>query len=113
MSLFDTTWSLQVEKLLPPCLREADFADNGSGDFAIIDPQNDYIGFIIVSSPGHWKEFPLIGVGIINYIQGTQNGQVLQRNIREQLQSDVFQKPFIDVSKFPTIEINSVIFNVG
>lgn len=111
MSLFDATWSLQVEKILPPCLRDADFIEL-NGDFKPGDPQNDWIRSILLSSPGHWKEFPLIGVGIWNYLQGTQSGQVLQRNIREQIQSDVFKKPWIDVTKFPIVQINSVIFEV-
>jgi len=68
---------------------------------------------ILVSSPGHWKQFPLVGVGIFNYLQGTQSAQVLQRNIIEQLESDVFQKPLVDVSNFPTIVIDKSVITLG
>ena len=112
MSLFDTNWSIQVAKILPPVLRDADFIML-NGDFAPIDPSNLYIERILVSSPGHWKQFPLVGVGIFNYLQGTQSSQVLQRNISQQLESDVFQKPLVDVSNFPTIVIDQSVITLG
>ena len=112
MSLFNTTWSLQVPKMLPPVLRDADFVATVGGDFASVDPSNLYIQFILVSSPGHWKQFPLIGVGIWKYLQSTISKQVLQRNIRLQLESDVFVKPLVDVSNFPTIVINKVVLTL-
>lgn len=111
MSLFDADWTIQTENLLPPCLRDADFIvlnDDFEGGVA----DNDIIRSILLSSPGHWKEFPLIGVGIWNFLQGTQSNQVLQRAIRIQLTSDIFPKPYIDVSKFPVINLNGVIFEL-
>lgn len=109
MALFNVTWSLQVEKLLPPVLRDCDFSVDDM-DFKSGDPENNYIEYIVLSAPGHWKEFPLLGVGIYNYLQGTQSPQVLQRNILVQLKSDsnIFKKPLVDVRDFPTIVINSV-----
>jgi hypothetical protein len=77
-------------------------------DFKPGEADNLYIQFILVSSPGHWKEFPLVGVGLHNYLQGTLQPQVIQRAIREQLERDIFQRPLIDVSGFPTIIINKV-----
>ncbi len=107
MSLFDTTWSLQVEKLLPPVLRDCDFSERND-DFLSGDPENNYIEYIVLSAPGHWKEFPVIGVGIFNYLQGTQSPQVLSRNISLQLKNDIFPKPQVDVRSFPLIHINNV-----
>lgn len=107
MGLFDTTWSLQVEKLLPPVLRDCTFSVDDN-DFTSGDPENNYIAYIVLSSPGHWKEFPVVGVGIYNYLQGTQSPQVLQRNIGVQLKNDIFTNPLIDVKSFPTIVINNV-----
>jgi hypothetical protein len=111
MGLFDTTWSLQVEKLLPPVLRDCQFIEKND-DFKTGDPENNYIEYIVVSSPGHWKEFPVVGVGIYNYLQGTQSPQVLQRNISLQLKNDIFSKPLVDVRSFPTIYINHVTIEV-
>lgn len=107
MGLFDTTWSLQVEKLMPPVLRDTEFFEV-EDDFKTGDPENNYIEYIVKSAPGHWKEFPVVGVGIFNYLQGTQSPQVLQRAIQVQLKNDIFVKPQVDVRAFPTIHINNV-----
>ena len=108
MSLFDATWEIQVEKLLPPVVREADFILDGE-DFKAGDPENQYIHYLIASSPGHWKEFPTIGVGIWKYLQGTQGPQEIQRAIRIHLENDIFKRPLVDARNFPTIIVNSVV----
>jgi hypothetical protein len=110
MGLFDITWSLQVEKLLPPVVRDMEFVAIND-DFKTGTADNNYAEYIIASSPGHWKEFPTIGVGIYNYIQGTQSPQVLQRNIASGLRADsnIFTNPSVDVRNFPTIIVNKVI----
>jgi hypothetical protein len=107
MGLFDTTWSLQAEKLLPPILRDCDIQED-TGDFKTGDPENNYIEYIILSSPGHWKEFPVVGVNIYQYLLGTESPQVIQRNILLQLRNDIFDNPSVNIKKFPTIEVNSV-----
>lgn len=116
MGLFDTTWSLQVEKLLPPILRDCELCEiDGTaidGTFRTGDPENNYIEYIVMSAPGHWKEFPIVGVAIYNYLQGTQSPQVLQRAIHLQLKNDIFVKPLIDVRSFPTISINNITIKV-
>lgn len=112
MGYFNITWATQVEKLLPPVLRERTFTE-ADGDFVTGDADNNYIEYILVSSPGHWKEFPVVGVGIYNYLQGTQSPQVLQRNILVQLKADIFTKPYVDVRSFPTIVINRSTFQLN
>lgn len=112
MALFDITWSLQVEKLLPPVLRERDF-QVFNDDFLAGDADNQTIERIILSSPGHWKEFPIIGIGIWNYLQGTQSSQVLARDISVQLKADIFPKPYVDVSRWPTVIINNTTFELN
>lgn len=98
-----------MEKILPPCLRDGDFEATTNGDFATESPENNYIRSIAFSSPGHWKEFPLIGIGIYKYLQSNESKQVVQAVIREQLESDIFKKPMIDLSNYPPeININKV-----
>ena len=112
MAFFDVTWSLQALKLLPPVLRDRDFQEKND-DFLSGDADNQVIERIILSSPGHWKEFPVIGIGIWNYLQGTQSAQVLQRNIQVQLKADIFPKPYVDVSRWPTVIINNSTFEIS
>jgi hypothetical protein len=116
MGMFSTTWSLQVEKILPPVLRDRDFQVNADDDFLTGDADNNYIEYILVSAPGHWKEFPVVGVAIWQYLQGTQSPQVLQRAIRVQLEADIFSKPQVDMRKFASeglIYINRVEVNLN
>ena len=89
-----------MEKLLPPVLRDRDFQVDEEDDFLTGDADNNYIEYILISAPGHWKEFPVIGVGIWQYLQGTQSPQVLQRAIRLQLEADIFVKPQVDMRDF-------------
>jgi hypothetical protein len=108
MSLFDANWEIQTEKLLPPVVRSADFIVSND-DFKPGDPENQYIHYILISSPGHWKEFPPVGVGIFKYLQSTIPFAYIQRAIRTQLENDVFSKPLVDASKYPVIVVNSVV----
>lgn len=110
MAYFDFTWSLQVAKILPPVLRDRTFEEEDD-DFKTGEADNNYIEYILISSPGHWKEFPLVGVSIWKYLQGTQSPQVLQRAILVQLESDIFTKPNINMSRFSRegiISINNI-----
>ena len=112
MGLFDVTWSLQVERILPPVLRERSFRVEND-DFMTGEAENNYIEYILLSSPGHWKEYPLVGVGIWKYLNGTQSPQVLQRDIQEQLRADIFTKPYVDVRRWPTLIINKTTFELN
>lgn len=112
MSFFAITWSLQVQKILPPITRDLDFIANGS-DFLTGDPSPAYIERFILSSPGHWKEFPKIGVNIWSYLHSTQSPQVLRRNILLQLMGDVFSNPIVDIRNYPTILINDSTFQIN
>lgn len=112
MISFTVTWSLQVEKLLPPILRERTFTTDSTGkDFKLDEPQNDYIEYILLSSPGHWKEFVSVGVQVWDFLQSNESQQVIRRRIQLQLENDVIKKPVIDLTEFPTIKINSVILS--
>lgn len=112
MALFDITWSLQVEKILPPVLRARDFQEKND-DFLSGDADNQVIERIIMSSPGHWKEFPVIGFAIWKYLQGTQSPQVLARNLGVMLKADIFVNPYVDVSQWPVIIVNNTTFEVS
>ena len=106
--MFDTTWAVQVEKIIPPILRNRGMIDDGNGDFMQGVADNNYIEYIIVSAPGHWKEFPVVGVQIFGYLLSSNSPQVLRRAIELQLRNDIFTKPSVDVSLFPVIRVNKV-----
>lgn len=106
---FGITWSAQIEKIIPPLLRDRMFSVV-SMDFKVGEPQNNYIEYIVLSSPGHWKEFPQVGVNLFQFLQSTESSQVIRRAILLQLEADIFNKPNIDISKWPIIKIETLIF---
>ena len=68
-------------------------ADDGdlvieSGDFAIADDSRlQETRAILVTSPGNWKQFPLVGVGEDAFIEGPITAE-LRRTIALQMQAD-------------------------
>jgi hypothetical protein len=110
MAYYDLTWKIQVNKIMPPILRNREIIPD-DGNFKIGDPDSDYVVFIIMSSPGHWKETPDIGVNIYKYLQGTDSPQTLKREIKLHLEADVIKSPYINVDNFPEVMVNGTIFS--
>lgn len=111
MSLFDANWEIQVLKLLPPVVRNADFILK-SMDFRAGDPENQIIHYLIESEKGAWKEFPPVGVGIWKYLQSTKGVDEIKRAIKVEMKNDVFPNPSVDVRKFPVILVNSTVIEL-
>ena len=59
-----------------------------NGDFEIGESVEQEVEDIIISFPGWFKQFPLVGVSAPLYLKGPANLQNLQRNIQLQLQGD-------------------------
>lgn len=78
-----------------------DLQDNGSGDFKTGDASNQVMYYIIKSGIGNWKEFPLVGVGIDQYLNADINQYDLEQIIKGQLRTDVFHRASVDASNFP------------
>ena len=113
MSIFAVTWAAQIKNILPPIVRERDFIavpDISGSKFSCGLPLPMYIEFSVMSSPGHWKEKPPVGVNLWLWLQSSQSPQQLKRIIILQLTGDIFQNPLVDVSKFPTVVVNDLKF---
>lgn len=83
------------------------------GDILQGDGVNQHLLYLIASAPGHWKEFPLVGVGIYNYLQGTVSPLRIERDIIAQLKADVFPNPLVNARDFPTIIVNNIVIQIG
>lgn len=61
------------------------------GDFSIgfsdVQHQQDIIG----SYPGEWKQFPLVGVGINDFVGSTGKKSTAENQIRQQLIADGYK----------------------
>lgn len=86
---------------------------DSTGDFLQDDPENNYIFYLVASKPGDWKQFPLVGVGVWNYLQAVTSAAAIQQAIIKQLKADVFSNPLVDASQFPIIKVNSVVIRAN
>lgn len=67
------------------------YIDPDTGDFAIVESDEQHIIDTIAAFPGWWKQNPADGVGLKAYESSSGQEQVLQRSIKIQLQSDGYQ----------------------
>lgn len=61
---------------------------NANGDFEITESTLQHQQDIIETNSGEWKEFPLCGIGIQNYLHAERPEQELQKEIGTQLTAD-------------------------
>jgi hypothetical protein len=59
-----------------------------ANDFVIAASDNQHIADIIYSNQGEWKQYPSLGVGVINYLNSSGSTVALSRQIIIQLQGD-------------------------
>lgn len=90
-----------------------DMTADAAGDITAGDNANYWIGFIVLSAPGHWKQFPLVGVNILSFLNASISPVQIQGIIIEQLKADIFPNPNVDISAYPVIKVNKVQFNVN
>ena len=79
-----------------------------AGDFDIEGSDQIHIEHILRSNKGYFFEHPLLGVGIINELNGSKSKQELKQNIRRQLVLDNFSVKKVTISKSNEIDINAV-----
>lgn len=61
------------------------------GDFTFAVSDEQHIIDNIAAFPGWWKEYPSDGVGIFQFENSSGQEQLIERNIKLQLQSDGYQ----------------------
>jgi len=80
---------------------DQELQDDGNGDFLVGDASNQLMSYLILSHPGHWKEFPLVGFGIRDYINATVDQYEIEQGIKEQLRGDIFKKAVVNGDDWP------------
>ena len=74
--------------------------DLSTGDFRVDNNDKGHIESIILAQKGEWKQFPMIGVGIANFLNApmsTSTRVALEKEIKLQLESDSFTNIFVNV----------------
>lgn len=62
-----------------------------NGDFEVLDSDKTHINLILRSYINAFKEFPLVGVGIDQYLASSGSEQLIKRNITVQLNNDNYK----------------------
>lgn len=63
-----------------------------NGDFSVEFSDVDHVEDILLSSLGHWKQFPLLGINIEQQLSSNENQQqIIKRKILQQLESDGYR----------------------
>lgn len=79
-----------------------------NGDFALAESDQVHIEHILKSNKGFFFETPLLGVGIIQELNGSKTRQELKQTIRRQLVLDNYSVKEISISEDFKIGINAV-----
>ena len=102
MALFDNTIDI--------LLGDGGELQEENGDFLVGNASNRYIEYILSAHQGHYKEFPLVGVGIHKFINSSVQRNIIQSDIVKQLKNDIFNTPDVDVSEWPNkLIVNDVV----
>ncbi len=78
-----------------------------SGDFELTESDTRHIENILRSHKGHWFEFPLLGVGILDELNNSNSRQELKQNIRRQLVFDNYTVKEIKLTDDLEIDIDA------
>jgi glycogen debranching enzyme len=78
------------------------------GDFKLSESDQIHIEHILLSNKGFWFENPLLGVGIIDEINGATSKQQLKQHIRRQLVLDNYTVNKISISENYEIDVNAI-----
>ncbi len=78
------------------------------GDFVTGQSDQQHVQHIVEAQKGEYKNDPLVGFGIINYLK--RDEKILsefKRDLKIQLENDDYKNPEIDISEgFQNLEIN-------
>ncbi|MGV7234666.1 MAG: hypothetical protein ACQ9ET_00265 [Nitrosomonadaceae bacterium] len=61
-----------------------------NGDFVVAGSEEQHIEHIFTADNGHFRQWPLVGLGIVKYLNGPFQRQALKQAIRTQLKQDNF-----------------------
>ena len=70
-----------------------------NGDFVLTpNAEQQETDLIINSNLGNWFEFPVVGVGIINYVAGNTSALTIENAIKNQMIADGFKVTSVNVN---------------
>lgn len=58
------------------------------GDFAVGSSDEQSAALMVITAPGHWKQYPFFGFNVALYKGSVGSTQIMKTNLTEQAQSD-------------------------
>ncbi len=77
-----------------------------NGDFVVDESAQQHVEQILDCHKGNNREFPIAGFGITRYLKGKSDIKRFERELKVELESDVFSNPKISVDSDYNLEIN-------
>jgi len=68
-----------------------------NGDLKLINSDQQHIEHILRAKPGHFYQFPTIGVGVIDFQHGNTNKAEIRRLIKQNLEADGYRVNKIEI----------------
>ena len=68
-----------------------------NGDLLVGESDEQHVEHILLAKPGHFYQFPTLGVGVVNLIKSSKNPQALKQKIKVNLESDNFRVNKVEV----------------
>lgn len=69
-----------------------------NGDFVIGESDSQHIEHILRAKPGHFYQYPTLGIGVEDNIKGNISKQALRQSIKQNLESDNYRVNKIDIT---------------
>ena len=76
-----------------------------NGDFSIVDSDSQHIEDLIFENIGAYKQFPLAGTGIINYLNSSDANLKLKKEIQTQLVTDGYRVDAIIINSLESLDL--------
>ena len=78
-----------------------------NGDFVVLESDTMHAKDIIISAPGWWNQFPLLGANITKYRSSSGREQQMTRDIKLNMTADGFIVDQIFVKNFQEIYLTA------
>lgn len=73
------------------------YINTSTGDFSIVESDNQHVSDILQAVSGDYKQYPLLGVNFFRFQNSTGQKQVLEGIIRTQLSADGYQVTKVEI----------------
>ena len=78
-----------------------------NGDFVFSFSDQQHVNLLILTDVGHWREFPLVGVGIRHFINSAGMQARIKRSVQVQVENDGYKIQDLEVKDWDKIYINA------